>query len=219
MGYVQTRRASSYRAPTRKRNGDALGFFVIDDALEIAAAAKGAQSIASSVSNLFHSGATTDAQRLQRANFFRDSAKLGSITAARYLFGGLQNTASHEIPYYQAAIQDVGRDELGAAALEGAALQGAKWAAGVPDPGGTQQMIDDVKRDLAALEQQAPVAPTSFGGRATTTTAGSGAIPRPSTTTRAQGLPAMQITAPFNYTPWLIGGGALVVGAVLMRRS
>jgi hypothetical protein len=197
-------------------NSPALGFFGVDDVAEASAVVSGASKLISSVSNMFGGGAKTDAERQQRANFFRDAAKLGSVTAARYLLGGMQNTASHEVPYYQAAINDLKSTATGQAALNQASIQGPLWAAGIPDPGGTQSMVNNVKLDLQALSVSAPAgtmtpAPSQFNPTPS--------IPYPTSTIGgAHPLPAMTTTAPFNYTPWLIGGGALVA-AMLLRKQ
>lgn len=225
MAYVRA------AAPVRSRGRApraALGFFGVDDALEAAAAAKTAKSLLSTASSFFHGGASVDAMRQRRADFFGQAADVGSVTAARYLIGGTQNTASHEIPDYQSWINRLlgeSPDQPGYQAMVTAQTIGQKWAAGIPDPGGTQSMIDDVNKDLAAIGAATEAAPAGWGTSSappafTPTNTFTTTSPRPTTsggTGRAQSLPAMTSTAPFNYTPYLIGigGGLLALG--LMR--
>jgi hypothetical protein len=189
----------------------ALGIFLVDDILAVGAAVKGISAIASSAGAIFDSGKSSDEQRQARAAFFRDSGIAGSVTAARYVLGGLQNTASHEIPYYQAAWSAIAAARPDVAAE--AEAQGLKWASSVPDPGGTQQMVNDVKQDLAALGQPAPSTPAPSMPTSTTT---------PTTTRPVQYLPAVKTTAPFNWTPliWGIGGtvAAIALAKTLGRR-
>lgn len=181
----------------------ALGFFGIDDILVASTAIKGFSAIASNASNIFNPGKSRDEQRLARANYFRDSAIAGSVTAARYVLGGEQNTGGNEIPYYQQAWSMIAAQRPDVA--NEAESQGAKWAAGIPDPGGTQSMVNDVKADLAALGQAAPTnAPTA---------------PTAPTTQRAALLPPMQSTAPYNWTPWFIAGGLGLAAVALLPRG
>lgn len=198
----------------------ALGFFGVDDIAAASAVASGAGKVISSVTNLFDPGKSRDQQREARANFFRDAALLGSITAARYLIGGTQNTGGNERPYYQAAISKLQGTPIGQQAYSQAQIQGALWAAGIPDPQGTQSMVDNVKRDLQQLQQAAPPAPTNTPNLPTMGVP-STSYPSPSPsvlTSGAHPLPGMTTTAPFNYTPWLIGGGAALFAMAMRKR-
>lgn len=186
-----------------------LGFFLIDDLLEAASAVKGVGSLVSNASGMFDSGKSTDQKRLARANFFRDSALAGSVTAGRYLLGGLANVAGNEKPYYTAAWAQLVGDPtgLGEQVSQEATAQGALWntsdVAGDPSK---SAMIADVQTDLKAIGKQV-AAPTT-----TVTTTGT------STTTSAVPLQAMHSTAPFNWTPIVIGGGLGLAALVLSRK-
>lgn len=166
------------------------------------------------ITNVFDPGKTRDEQRQARADFFQQAAIAGSVTAMRYILGGLQNTASHEIPMYQAAASAVqsARPDV----YQEATLQGAKWAAGIPDPGGTQSMINDVKTDLLALAVAPPATPPTNPNGSSPSSPGSGGSST-GTTHPPVNLPGMHTTAPYNYTPVLLVGG-VVAAALLLRK-
>lgn len=182
-------------------------------AAQFAAVASTAQKIINSIESIFDPGAARDAQRLARANYFRDAADLGSVTAARYILGGLVNTSGNERPYYTAAentVQTTRPDVMTAAIADG-----ALWAVGIPDPGGTQSMVNAVKADLVALQEPALAFPINATGAGPATSA------PPATTTTAHPpvvLPGMTTTAGYNYLPWIFGG-AIVVLAVILKRE
>jgi len=225
MAYARLSGTPRYRrmhaAPRGGGRGDRLGNPLVV-AQAAVAAAQTAKSLLSSVSHLFGGGASVDAMRQRRADFFGQAADVGSITAARYLIGGTLNTASHEIPDYQRWIDRLlaeSPDQPGYQAMVTARVAGQKWAAGIPDPAGTQSMINDVNQDLVTIGQAAEAVPVGWGTSSSSPIptgtgfppAGGGATGRP------QQLPTMQSTAPYNYAPWLIGG-AIGLGVLLMRK-
>lgn len=69
-----------------------------------------------------------DRNRAARAQYFAQLAADGNVNAARVLYGGLANTASHERPMYQAAIDAVNQTQAGAAALAQAQIAGPYWS-------------------------------------------------------------------------------------------
>jgi hypothetical protein len=97
-----------------------LGFV---DPATAAAAYAGVKSLVA----LFGSNAE-DKNRAARAQYFAEQAAQGNVNAARVLYGGLANTASHERPMYQAAIDAVRQTEAGAAALAQAQVAGPYWS-------------------------------------------------------------------------------------------
>jgi hypothetical protein len=211
------------RRPTRvtgravHRGVQPLGFIAAASAAVSAASLleKGVSGIWSGLENIFDPGAHTDAVRLARANFFRDAAEAGSVTAGRYILGGLQNVAGNEKPYYTAAQAAVlASAEPGPTVMQEAALQGAKWnrndVAGDPNK---SAMITDVQTDLRTIAASVPSpvsAPTSTG--TTLTTAGTSSV------TGVHTLPGMTTTAPFNWAPYAISGG-IALAAVLFSRK
>lgn len=137
------------------------------------------------LTNLF-GGAGRDAQRQARCDWFAAAAKQGSILAGRILLGGISNTAGNESPMYQKAVQQL----ASSAAMAQAELLGPYWDSS--DDSASTKMRALVEQDLAnsGIRTMTPTTPR------TTATGGAGVM-----------LPAMTTTAPFNYTPWLIGGG------------
>ncbi len=142
---------------------------------------------ASLLGNLF-GGAGRDAQRQARVDWFNAAAHQNppSVIAARVLLGGITNTAGNESPMWQRAVQSL----QGSSVLAQAEALGPYWDSS--DDDSSSKMRARVETELMQL-QQAGGSDNSTG--------------MPSSSTRAQMLPAMQTTAPFNWTPFVIAGG------------
>lgn len=180
------------------------------------AAVKSIQSIISDASSFLGKTGLTDAQRQARADFFGHSAANGSVTSARYLIGGTQNTASHESPMYQQWINSLEQGtfgDLGATVMAEAEAQGAKWLAGVPDPGGTQQMYNDVLADLRAIGAPTTAAPAAPGSTAKPPAVNTD----PTTPGGVRTLPLTTVSAGYNWTPAILLGTVVVGGFALAK--
>jgi hypothetical protein len=158
---------------------------------------------------LFGAGAARDQVRDARAQWFTQAALLGSITAARILVAGLTKTGgvTKEIERYQRGIAQVrasGPD--GAALIDRAQQLGGFWIDG--DNETSDQMRAAVTRELQSMDIDPGTVPNS--------TAYSSGSTMPGGT--VQGLPAVRTTAPFNWTPVFIVGGAVAV-ALLASQS
>lgn len=179
----------------------------LQNAQQAAALARSAGSLLTSIENIFDPGKARDAQRLQRAQFFTQSADVGSITAALYIRGGLLNVGSNEMPDYTAAAASVQATapDVWAAAM----AQQPKWLPGDPNTGDWDRMFADVKKDLTSISQY--VAAPSTG---TTTTP---VVSHPTTSTPGVTIAGMTTTAPFNYLPLLLAGALAVVPALVRK--
>jgi hypothetical protein len=147
---------------------------------------------------LFGSGAARDAVRDARAQWFTQAALLGSLLSARILIAGLTKTGgvTKEIERYQNGIAQVRASGPDGADLIARAQQaGGYWIDG--DNETSDQMRAAVTRELQAMDVDpgtVPTASTSYSG---------GSMMPPAT-----GLPAVQTRAAFNWTPYLLVGGA-----------
>jgi len=150
---------------------------------------------------LFGAGAARDQVRDARAQWFTQAALLGSPLAARILIAGLTKTGgvTKEIERYQNGIATVrasGPD--GASLITRAQQAGGFWIDG--DNETSDQMRAAVNRELQSMDVDPGTVPnmvTNYAGGST----------MPSVT----GLPAVQTTAPFNWMPYLLVGGAVAV--------
>src|SRR5678815_719357 len=138
-------------------------------------------------STLFNGGATRDAQRQARCDWFTQAALAGSVTAARILIGGTIKTASNESPMYTKAIGIV--QQTAPDIMSAAQSQGAYWIDG--DDATSSQMRAAVTRELNALGALSPPAPATQVN----------AAPAGYTFPKAQMLPAVQTEAGYNWTP------------------
>jgi hypothetical protein len=154
-----------------------------------------------SVLNSLFSG-NQDAARLAREQWFEQAAKQRSPTAARVMIGGTTNTASHEIPFYQAGIQRLLADPSSAPTMQAALAVGGYWDS-------TDNATSDKMRALIEneLEQLATTIPTTPSGPVPGAAGG-----------RAQQLPPVVTRAPFNWTPYLLAGAAGVVALFVVPR-
>lgn len=146
---------------------------------------------ASVLSNLF--GNNRDAQRQANVDWFAQGVRQGSPYAGRIMIGGTQNTGSNETRQWQKAIDSLLSDPsqpLGAATMRAAQAQGAAWN----DPNDKHK----VESEILALNSSSS----------------SSYVPSTSTP-RPTSLPTMTTTAPFNWTPVLLGVGILAGAAIL----
>jgi hypothetical protein len=153
---------------------------------------------------LFGAGAARDQVRDARAAWFTQAALLGSLTSARILIAGLTKTGgvTKEIERYNNGIAQVRASGPDGADLMARAQQaGGFWIDG--DNETSDQMRAAVTRELQAMD----VDPGTMPNTSTASTGGPMMPP-------AQGLPAVRTNAPFNWTPYLLVGGA--VGLALL---
>jgi hypothetical protein len=146
-------------------------------------------------------GGNQDAARQAREQVFEQAARQGSPTAARIMIGGTQNTASHEIPYYQDGIKRLLADPRSAPTMQQGFALGPYWDS-------TDNATSDKMRALVEneLEQLATTVPTTSTG---------GNVPSSSS---PQQLPPVRTVAPFNWTPLLLAGAAGVGAFVILPR-
>jgi hypothetical protein len=139
-----------------------------------ALAAAAVPAVTNYVQNLFGGGAR-DAARQQRAQFFTEYAQSGSVLAAQYLYGGLNQVAGNEKPYYQQGIQQL--ESANVAVAQEASRRGPLWI-GSDDaqaPTAQQQMVQRVLADKSPLTHAVDVvgdALTGAGGAAGRAVAG-----------------------------------------------
>lgn len=146
-------------------------------------------------STLFSGGATRDAQRQARCDWFTQAALAGSVTAGRILLAGVTKTASNESPMYTKAIALVSSQAPDI--LQEAKNAGPFWIDG--DDATSSQMRAAVTRELNSLGALAPPTPSRQ----------TAASPAGYTFPKAQMLPAVNTTAGYNWTPIILGAGAL----------
>jgi len=159
--------------------------------------------------NLF-GGAGEDAARQARVDWFTQAARQGSVIAARMIIAGPANVGGNEKPMWQKAITAI----AGTPALAQASQLGPSWDSG--DDRWSSRTRARVETELEGMGQSGAVA--SSGS--------SGAYQAPSTVGVGSGIvrsiQGMTTTAPFNYTPWLLGaslvGLVVFVGPNLSRR-
>lgn len=155
--------------------------------------------IAATLSHLF-GGNATDAARLKRVNWTGDMARQRSMTASRIIVAGPFNTSGNEHQMWTAMLPAIPADLLAAVRAEN---PNGWWPVGQADfftdvNGATHTQIVNEARAAGG---------TGFSTVSTTATPTSGST-----------LPGMTTTAPFNYTPWLIGGAAVVGVLALSSR-
>lgn len=150
-------------------------------------------------------GGARDKARQARETWFEQGARQGSVTSARVLIGGTQNTGSNERPMYEAGIQRLLADPRTASTMRAAQTLGPYWDS--TDNETSDKMRAAVERELIELSTPVPGS-TSFVPAAPST------APLPSTSNGApQFAPA--VTAPSNWWPWALGAAG-VLGAVLI---
>lgn len=148
-------------------------------------------------------GGNQDAVRQAREQVFEQGAKQGSITAGRIMIGGTLNTASHESPMYQAGIQRLQQDPVGAKVMAAAALAGPYWD--TTDNASSDKMRALIENELLQLKN----APSS-----SSTSPASTLFQAPASTPTPVRIAGMTTTAPYNWAPWIIAG-ALGLAVVL----
>jgi len=118
--------------------------------------------VATSVWNSLTGGAKRDADRQARADAFGNAALHGSIIAARYVLGGITNTASHESPMYSAWKSKL--EALVPELMQQAEAAGPLWDVGDTTDGHhaasaitdeLQGFVDGVKTDASKFVQRA----------------------------------------------------------------
>jgi len=157
------------------------------------------------LSSLF--GGDQDASRQAREQWFEQGGRQGSIWADRVMLGALQNTASHEIPYYQDGINRLLSDPRTAPTMVTAKSIGPYWDSS--DNATSDKMRALVETELIQLGQTAPSS-SSFPSTVTYPTV----TPAPSSA--GVRLPAMVTTAPVNWMAWALGAAGLGLGLLVL---
>jgi hypothetical protein len=189
MGYVR-----------RERLGSTAGTALVAAGANLLVPGSGtAIGIISSLSSLF-GGSATDAARLKRVQWTLDMAKQRSRTAVAIILAAPLNTSGNEHAMWTAVLPAVPADLLAAVRAE---TPNGWWPSGQPD------FFTDVggPTHTTIVAEARAAGGTGFATVSTTAAPAGGSS-----------LPGMTTTAPFNYTPWLIGGAALVGVFALSRR-
>lgn len=209
----------NYRPSTPQRRayliGDAVPHTTVGLGFDPATAYAVVKTGSRLVSSIF-GGGSEDARRQARANYMADAASRGSVLAARIVLAAPDNVGSNE------ARQWIGvRSRIPEDVLSRARAQGPFWPTGAPFE--MPDQVAAIERELSAIGQ--PSSPIVGGAAPFTPPTGPTLFPdaggtfptAPSWPAGAQSLPPMTTTAPYNYTPLLIGAGVGVALLALMN--
>lgn len=163
-------------------------------------------TVAGLASTLLGNG-SVDKQRADRANWFGNAAVQGSPLAARLVLDAQSQVSANEWQHqWQLWVTQIPQ-----AVRDAAAALPMAWPVGGGDFNMTAQK-NAVLAQLNALHTAAPASSSS----SSLTMPSSGYLP-PSMSPRPTMLPGMVTTAPFNWTPLLLGSGILAAALLLAQ--
>jgi hypothetical protein len=219
-----------YTRPDYAALGDLTS--IISDVGSILKGAGEAQTLVHNASSMF-GNSDADRDRADRLLFVSNAVLAGSVLAGQFILGGLTPNgvgAASERAAWQAEYQQLLNDAGQTMALAQAA--GPQWHYGTDtgshplSPLMRQQISADLKahgiqyptiKQGTTLYMASPLGTTPVVSATAIATATAPTGTTPVTTPTGYTIPGMTTTAPFNFMPWLVGGGVLAAALLLNR--